>query len=108
LLDASFEKRSGDRSHHFRVGVSRLLDALGPDGHATRDLCMIRSHGNVSLSGHDHPPVLGDLCLLRLRLDGGEKKGRRRDKSHAPRGDLRSRDFDNLRHGHDDLRACRP
>ena len=42
-----------------------------------RDLGMIRSHGNVALSGHDHSSVLGDLCLLRLRLDGGEKKGRR-------------------------------
>ncbi len=96
MLNAGFEKRSGDRSHRFRVGVSRLLDALGPGGHATCDLCMIRSHGNVALSGHDHSPFLGDLCLLRLRLDGGEKKGRRRDKSNAPRGDRRSRDFDNL------------
>src|SRR5258708_14544775 len=69
---------------------------------------MIRSHGNVALSGHDHSPFLGDLCLLRLRLDGGEQKGRRRDKSNAPRGDRRSRAFDNLRHGHDDLHACRP
>jgi len=57
---------------------------------------MIRSHGNVALSGHDHSPVLGDLRLLRLRLDGGEKKGRRCDNSNAPRGDLKSGDFGNF------------
>jgi len=61
-----------------------------------RDLGMIRSHGNVALSGHDHSPVLGDLRLLRLRLDGGEKKGRRCDNSNAPRGDLKSGDFGNF------------
>jgi hypothetical protein len=34
---------------------------------------MIRGHGNIALSGHDHSPFRGGLYLLRLRL-GGEKK----------------------------------
>jgi hypothetical protein len=45
---------------------------------------MIRGHGNVTLSGHDHSPFRGGVCLLRLRLDGDEKKGRRCYKGNAP------------------------
>jgi hypothetical protein len=69
---------------------------------------MIRSHGNIALSGHDHSPFRGGLCLLRLRLDDGEKNGRRCDKDNAPRGDPKRRHSDDCRHGHDDLQACRP
>jgi hypothetical protein len=57
---------------------------------------MIRGHGNLALSGHDHAPFRGGLYLLRLRLNGGEKNGRRCDKGNAPRGQLKSRDFDTL------------
>jgi hypothetical protein len=31
-----------------------------------------------------------------MRLHRGEEKGRRCDKSNAPRGDLKSRDFDSF------------